>query len=191
MIIVRNFRARRMFMLFAVLLFIVGCMPEQKIGSEYLSKRSNMTLVLRAPKWVKMVNLAYDSIQDGSEMTQRERDSVKYYHSKILQDLNDSILIGNYIKNLKESFESQGYKTYLASANETVFPIKGNAFLINIGQIEVDENKIPIRDETQFNRKLYGADYDLAKIELCCWIEVSKIENSIALLPRRLIYYED
>lgn len=188
MIRVRNFRIQKIFLLFAGLIFFVGCAPEKKIGSEFLSKRQNMTMVIRAPEWVKMVNLSYDSVKYGSWPTQRGSDSIKFYNSKILQDVTDSILIGNYIKNLKESFESQGYKTLIVSKNDSVFPVKQNAFLINIGQIELDENLIPIRDETQYNRKLYGADYDQAKVEMSFWIEVSKIENGIAIQPTRLLY---
>lgn len=188
MIIMRNLRFKWIFLFVAEIFLFVGCIPEKKIGSEYLNQRQNMTLVIRAPQWVKMVNLSADSIQDKSELSQRQKDSIKYYKSKILKNITDSVLIGNYIKSLKSGFELQGYNTLIASENDTVFPVKGNAFLINIGQIELDEQKYPIRDETQYNRKLYTADYDLTKIELSYWIEVSKIENGISTQTPRLLY---
>ena len=188
MIKVRNLQLKRMLMLFAVIFFFVGCVPEQKIGSDYLSQRSNMTLVIRAPELVKMVNLSADSVQDRPDLSQRALDSINFYNSKILQNITDSIVIGNYVRNLQSGFESQGYKTMIVSKNDTVFPVTGNAILINIGQIELDEQKYPIRDETKYNGKLYTADYDLTKIELSYWIEVSKIDNGYAVLPPRLLY---
>lgn len=181
-------RIINMILLIAGAYFIVGCVPEMKIGNEYLNKRQNITLVLMAPEWVKMVNLSPDSITSDSNLSQRENDSVKYYNSKILQHVSDSTLITNYIKNLKVTLEKQGYKTLIVNANDTLFPVKGNALLIKIGQIELDENVMPIRDETQYQGKLYAADYDLTKIELDFWIDVYKIENGQAVLPSRLLY---
>ena len=188
MIKVRDLQLKRMLMLFAVIFFFVGCVPERKIGSEYLSQRSKMTLVIRAPELIKMVNLSADSVQDRPDLSQRALDSINFYNSKILQNITDSIVIGNYVRNLQSGFESQGYKTMIVSKNDTVFPVTGNAILINIGQIELDEQKYPIRDETKYNGKLYTADYDLTKIELSYWIEVSKIDNGYAVLPPRLLY---
>ena len=188
MIKVQNLQFKRMFMLFGVIFFFMGCVPERKIGSEFLSQRPGMTLVIIAPELAKMVNLSADSLSDESELSQREKDSIKFYHSKILQNLTDSILIGNYVRSLRKGFESQGYKTMLADRNDSIFPVKGNAILINIGQIELDEQKYPIRDETKYNGKLFTADYDLTKVEISYWIEVSKIENGIAVLPSRLLY---
>lgn len=191
MIIMRNYRIERMFLLMASLFIMVSCMPEKQLGTAYLTKRKDMTMVIRAPQWVKMLNMSYDSAKYGFWPSQRGMDSIKFYNSKILQDLTDSVLISNYVTNLKNSLEDQGYKTIIASMNDTVFPIKSEAFLINIGQIELDESKIPIRDETRFNNKLYGADYDLSKIEMFFWLDVSKIENGKALQPPRLLYDSD
>ena len=188
MIRMRNFRIQGFFLLIAGLIFFVGCAPEMKIGSEFLSKRNGITMVIRVPEWVKMENLSSDTINYPFTPIQREKDSIKYYNSKIIQDLTDSVLIGTYIRNLKESLISQGYKTMIVFKKDTIFPVKKNAFLINIGQIEVDEKSIPIRDETQYNRKLYGADYDQAKVEMSFWIEICKIEDSIAVKPTRLLY---
>ena len=188
MIRVRNFRIQGFILLIAGLIFFVGCAPEKKIGSDFLSKRNGMTMVIMAPEWVKMENFSQDTINYPSATTQRGRDSIKYYNSKILQNLTDSVLISTYIRNLQESLISQGYKAIIVSKKDTVFPVNQNAFLINIGQIEVDEKSIPIRDETQYNRKLYGADYDQAKVEMGFWIEICKIEDSIAIEPTRLLY---
>jgi len=188
MIKVRDLQLKRMLMLFAVLCFLVGCVPERKIGSEYLSQRSDMTLVIRAPELIKMVNLSTDSVQNRPDLSQRDKDSINFYNSKILQNITDSLIIGNYVRNLQTGFEKQGYKTMIASSNDTVFSVTGNAILINIGQIELDEEKYPIRDETKYNGKLYTADYDLTKIELSYWLEVSKIENGYAVVPPRLLY---
>ena len=188
MIRVWKLRVINICLLFAGLYLFVGCVPEMKIGSEYLNRRQNITLVLMAPEWVKMVNLNPDSIIVDSNLSQREKDSIKYYNSKILQYVNDSTLISNYIRNLKVTLEKQGYKTLIANINDTVFPVKGNAFLIKIGQIELDENVMPIRDETQYQGKLYAADYDLTKIELDFWLDIYKIENGVAVLPSHLLY---
>jgi len=188
MIRVRNFRIQGFFLLITGVMFFVGCAPEKKFGSEFLSKRNGITMVIRAPDWVKMENLSSDTINYPSAPTQRERDSIKYYNSKILQDLTDSVLISTYIRNLQESLISQGYKTLLVYKKDTIFPVKQNAFLINIGQIEVDEKSIPIRDETQYNRRLFGADYDQAKVEMSLWIEICKIEDSVAIEPTRLLF---
>jgi hypothetical protein len=188
MIRMRNFQIQGFFLLIAGLFFFVGCAPEKKIGSEFLSKRNSITMVIRAPEWVKMENLSPDTTKFPFWPDQRGRDSIKYFNSKILQDLTDSVLISTYIRNLQESLISQGYKTLIVFKKDTVFPIRGNAFLINIGQIEVDEKSIPIRDETQYNRKLFGADYDQAKVEMSFWIEICKIEDSIAIVPTRLLF---
>jgi len=188
MIRMRNIRIQGFFLLIAGLIFFIGCAPEKKIGSEFLSKRNGITMVIRAPEWVKMENLSPDTANYPFWPDQRGRDSIKYFNSKILQDLTDSVLISTYIRNLQESLISQGYKTLIVSKKDTVFPIKQNAFLINIGQIEVDEKSIPIRDETQYNRKLFGADYDQAKVEMSFWIEICKIEDSIAIQPTRLLF---
>lgn len=191
MISMRNYRIERMFLLIASLLFMVGCMPEKQLGTAFLNKRKDITLVIQAPEWVKMVNMSYDSATYGSSPTQRGRDSIKFFNSKVLQDLTDSIIINNYVQSLKKGLENQGYKTIIASKNDTVFPVKNEAFLIKVGQIELDESKIPIRDETRFNNKLYGADYDLTKIDFFFWLDVSKIENGVAVQPSRLLYDTD
>ena len=188
MIRVRNIQIESVFMLVAMIFLFIGCVPERKIGTEFLNKRHDMTMVIRAPEWVKMVNQSADSTQEVPGLSQREKDSIRFYKSEILQKIKDSVLIDSYIKSLQKKLEYEGYRTLIASANDTVFPVKGPAFLINIGQIELDEQKLPYRDETRYQRRLYAADFDLIQLELCFWIEVSKIENGIALQPPKLLY---
>ena len=188
MIRVRICLLERIFLLIASLLFIVGCVPEKKIGSEYLSKLNSITMVIKAPRGVKIVNQSYDSIENWSALSDRERDSVKYYQTKVLQDIVDSTLIINYVRNLQTTFVNLGYKAIIASGDDSVYAVKGDAILVNVGQIELDEKVMPIRDETRYNNKLYGADYDMVKIEFCVWLELSKIENGRAVLPPRVLY---
>ena len=191
MIKVRNLQFKTMFMFIAWILLFVGCVPERKLAGEYLSQRRNITLVIKAPELMKMVNMTADTLQDSTNLSQREKDSIKFYHSKILQNITDSVIIGKYVRSLKSGFERQGYKTMIASGNDPVFDVNGDAVLINIGQIELDEQKYPVRDETNYNKKLYAADYDLTKIEMSFWIEVSKIEKGVAVKPPRLLYDTD
>jgi len=188
MVLVLNMKIGRIFLLLAVIYFIVGCVPQRELGNKFLNQRHNITLVITTPKWLKMVNLNTDSIVFKDGMTQREKDSVSFYKSKVLQNIKDSVFIANYVKGLRDNLEYQGYKTLVASVGDTIFPVKGDAFLLNLGQIELDEMKYPIRDEKQYFGQLYAYDYDLTKVDMCFWLELYKIDNGVAVEPSRILY---
>jgi hypothetical protein len=167
---------------------MVSCVPEKKVASEYLSKRKDILIVIKAPEWVKMVNQIPDSIDSVSYLTQLQKDSVKLIKAKILPHVSDSSLIQNYVLSMKRGFDLMGYKTYIANKNDTVFPVKGNAIFVNIGQIELDEGVYPVRDEIKYHNHLYTADFDLTKIGLCFWLELNRLEDGVPTKTPRVFY---
>lgn len=188
MLKMRKLELKGIMLLSAAFLFLIGCVPEKKIAAEYLASRKNITIVLRAPQWVKMVSQIPDSIDSMPNLTQQYKDSTKLKKTRIISQLSESNLINNYTTSMKRGLELMGYKTYLMNSQDTVMPVKDNAILINIGQIELDEGIHPIRDEINYRKHIYTADFDLGKIEFNFWIELNRLENGVPTKSPRLYY---
>ena len=188
MLKMRKIELKGIMLLSVAFLFLIGCVPEKKIAAEYLTTRQNINIVLRAPQWVKMVSQIPDSIDSIPNMIEEDKYYAKLKKSRIISELSESILMNNYITSMKRGLELMGYKTYLVSDQDTIMPVKDNAILINIGQIELDEGIHPIRDEVKYKNHVYTADFDLGKIELHFWIELNRLENGVPAKSPRVFY---
>ncbi len=188
MLKMRKIKLTEVMLLSAAFLFLFGCTPERKIASEYLSSRKDISIVLKAPQWLKIDNQISDSINVLPDYTQQQKDSIIAVKTKIIPHVSESSLLKSYTLSLKRGLESMGYRTYLAGSQDTVFPVKSAAIFINIGQVELDESSIPVRDEVSYQKKLYVADYDLTKIELCFWLELNRLENGVPAKSPRVFY---
>lgn len=184
----RKIEIKGIMLLSAAFLFVIGCAPEKKIASEYLSTRKDIAIVIKAPQWVELVSQIPDSLDSVPSITKEYKENKKIEKAKILSKLSEPKLINNYIISMKRGFESMGYKTYLWNNQDSTPPVKGNAIFINIGQIEIDEGIHPIRDEVNYRGHLYAADFDLTKIELCFWIELNRLENGVPTKKPRVFY---
>lgn len=170
-----------------VILF-VSCVPEKKVAKEYLVSRKNISIILRAPQMVKMFSQIPDSLDSIPVISEESRYYDKLKRARIINQLSESILMDNYKTSLKRGLELMGYKTYLISDQDSIMPTKDNALLITIGQVELDEKIHPIRDEINYKRHIYIADFDLGKIELNFWLELNRLENGVTLKVPRVLY---
>ncbi|NWJ50860.1 MAG: hypothetical protein HXX14_08340 [Bacteroidetes bacterium] len=184
----RKLELKGIMLLSVAFLFLIGCVPEKKIAAEYLTTRQNIIIVLKAPKWVKMVSQIPDSIDSVPDLSEEYKYYAKLKKSRIISQLSESILMDNYVTSMKRGLDLMGYKTYLVSDQDTVMPVKENAILVNIGQIELDEGIHPIRDEVKYRNHVYAADFDLGKIELHFWIELNRLENGVPAKSPRVFY---
>ena len=188
MLKMRKLELKGIMLLSVAFLFLIGCVPERKIATEYLANRKNISIVLRAPTWVKLVSQIPDSIDSVPSLTDDEKYYAKLKKSRIISELSETILMDNYVSSMKRGFELMGYKTYLVSNQDTVMPTKDNAILVNIGQIELDEGIHPIRDEVEYQKHVYVADFDLGQIDIHFWLELNRLENGLPAKSPRVFY---
>ncbi len=159
-------------------LFLPSCSPERKLANEYVKNDTARSILLLKPAYIYKTSLK-TYILDSLGITDKSlSDSVLLANSDILQYLDDSMFIANYVLGLKKELKKFNFTIYNEDNTADFMETDRNAYLVNVAQIEVEENALPYRDETWIDNIQYYHDQLLNTITVDSWFEISEVNNN-------------
>ncbi len=174
----------------ALILFILaGCSPEVKLAKTYVKSQSPGPALVFFPDMVFKYNLKTDSL-DLSGLSEEEKDSLLWFTSDFIQNIDDSTLLANYKKGYLHGLQSLGIKTFTEENMDEFFNGDSGGFVVNVAQIQLEEQYYPLEDQTDIEGITYSHTQTLNALDVNTWFEirtVNKPEKAKVLFAENLL----
>lgn len=160
-----------------IILISNACSPERKIVKSFINDQKQRSALLIAPQYIYKENLKKDILDSLGIKDEKLFDSVLMANSTILNDIQDSMFIANYMLGMDTELKRFGFQVYREQATTSFMENDSNAYLINLAQIEIEESYFTTRDEVTMYNTYYYHDHQLNAAYISSWIEISEINS--------------
>lgn len=154
-----------------------SCSAERKLATEFAKTGIKRSVLLFVPDLVFKSNIKEGILDSLGIVDETRFDSVLLANSVVLKDINDSLLISNYILGMKREFKNFDFDVYTADQTAEFLEVDSNAYVVYLAQIEVEEAYFPTRDETVISNTYYYHDHILNALTVNSWFEISKVNE--------------
>lgn len=170
-------RRLQLILLFASLLLqLASCSTERRLANNFIKKREPLAILLLAPDFSYKYSYKTPDIKNFDSLPLATQDSLLFYNSKLLQYINDSILISGYIKGLDSGLKAMGYSVYLPGSTEDFVNSSSESIIVNLAQLQLEEFYDSISDDASFgDEELYSYELFITALNVNSWIELSRV----------------
>lgn len=158
-------------------LFILSCSPERKMANAFVNAEHPRSALLLAPQFLFKENLKKEVLDSLNIKDESLFDSVLIANSQVLQFVDDSMFIANYILGFNTEFKKFGFLVYREDFTADFMEMDSNAYVVNIAQILLEEAYYTERDDISIYGTSYYHDHILSAAYVSSWIEVSEINS--------------
>ncbi|MCX6286334.1 MAG: hypothetical protein NTY96_04410 [Bacteroidetes bacterium] len=169
------------------LLFLVSCLPEQKLAQTFAKSGPKIRLMVTPPDYIYKYNHKGEDIDGFAQMTDKQQDSALFYSSLFIQRLSDSSLLEEYINQFIAELRKANFEVYLPDQIDSFLSNQTQAYMVNISQIQLDEYTYPLEDKEPINDTVYYKKFNLNAMDFSVWFELSKVN---AEKPKKTILYD-
>lgn len=167
-------------------LLSVSCSTERKLAIYYAKNASSINAVVLPPAFLFKVNQKTYLLDSLGITDESIFDSVLYANSTLLQYIDDSLLISNYIYGFKKELAVFGIKVYNENEMGSFLENDSNAVMVNVAQLELEEVLFPWEDEAQIYDTKYTYSHLLNAIYVNSWIEIGRYDQENS---QQLVYF--
>jgi len=97
-----------------------------------------------------------------------------------LKYITDSVFIRNFIKSLTSELKLLGFHTFDEDQMDSFFISGGNAFFLNVAQIELEEYIFTFTDSEYFDdTAVYYKSFNLNATDINVWFEINPLNDSV------------
>ncbi len=108
----------------------------------------------------------------------KTRDSLLWEQSCFIKNIDDSLLIANYILGFEKELANYNVKVYDQGSSAAFMQSDSNAWMINIAQLELEEEDYEYRDETEYYGYVYYHDHLLKAVNVNSWFEINELNSN-------------
>jgi hypothetical protein len=155
-------------------ILFVSCSTERKLAVYYAKNTSSINAIVLPPAYLFKVNQKTYLLDSLGITDESLFDSVLYANSTLLQYIDDSLFISNYIYGYKKELAVFGIKVFGEDQMGAFLESDSNSILINVAQIELEEFIYPWDDEQQISDIIYSYSHLLNAVNISSWIEIGK-----------------
>ncbi|NOX84553.1 MAG: hypothetical protein GXO86_01080 [Chlorobi bacterium] len=167
--------------LLSVLLLSALVMPcraqEKKLAKEFVKQEVQRNVLLLQPSFVYKTSLKTYILDSLGIKDKTLFDSVLMANSVILQYVDDSLFIANYMAGLKKELKRFRFSVYDENRTADFMAANSNAYIVNVAQIELEEDLFPYRDATVYENIEYYHDHLLNSLTVDSWFEISEVNT--------------
>lgn len=162
-----------------IYLAFTSCSFEVSVAKKYLKSHPEISVLILEPDYIFKTNLVVDEITGFDSFDNDTKDSLWYSTSRFLNNIDDSAFIINYMNSLKEELKLLGFKVYNQESIDTFMFVDSNAYILNIGQIEIEEYIKHLTESEIFDdTSLYYKSFKLNAVNVNSWFEINAINTS-------------
>lgn len=170
--------------LFALgLLHLTSCSPERRLANHFIKERNPAAILLLSPEFSYKYSFKIPDIENFDSLDKQTQDSLLFYNSKLLQYINDSLLIKSYMNGLSSGLKSLGFNVYTSGTTESFVNRGSDGLIVNIPQLELEEffdsisENVVLGDEELYNYELY-----ITAVNFNSWFELTQVNQQDSVL---------
>ncbi|MBE0640567.1 MAG: hypothetical protein IH599_00945, partial [Bacteroidales bacterium] len=180
-----NFRTLALVVLLAPL--FTGCLAERSLSMDFARSWKAPAILIMVPDVLLKENLKTGEVDKRKDLSPLERDSILFFGSEYIQRVSDSAFLEIHVNALVEELRSQGYVVFWEYALDTFLAWQGEAYILDMAQILLEEFAIPQVEQEIFDDTLtYYKRFNLNAISINTWFELSQVNAEEPL--RDLLY---
>ncbi|MCB2221094.1 MAG: hypothetical protein KQI35_11920 [Bacteroidetes bacterium] len=161
----------------SVLVLLAACFPEYKLARSFIKAEKDISILVLPTNYVFKENLKRSEAGDTSGMTGAQVDSLLMAKSILLKDISDSIFLETFINSMMIEFEKLGFKVYNQSYADSILFIKSPAYILNIGQILIEEHYNKYKDQEEIGDYEYFKTIDQNALTFNFWFELGELND--------------
>jgi hypothetical protein len=163
-----------------IMLIAASCSLERKLAYEFVSKKDSVSVLLIPPDYLFKTNLKKWKIENPDQLSKEALQSSLLDSSLFLKDIDNELLIEDFMVAMEESLRQHGIKVYPPAQMPEFFKENRDAYQVAVVQMELEEDVYPYRAEATFDDSLlYYEDFLLEMVTLNTWFEISKLNDTI------------
>lgn len=162
-----------------LIVFFGSCSPQKKLAREFVNKSNSYSVMLIKPEFIYKKNLNTNIVDSLGITDVKLRDSLLWERSDFIKKIDDSLLIANYSLGFITELRNYNINVYDENESAKFLSLDSNAWMINIAQIQIEEEKYEYRDETEYYSYIYYHDHLLNAVNINSWFEVSMINSNV------------
>jgi hypothetical protein len=161
-----------------ILLHLTSCNPGRGLANRFVKERQPMAILLLPPEFSYKYNYKIPDIENFDSLPKLTQDSLLFYNSKLLQYINDSLFISNYINGMSTGLRSFGFNVHTSGSSESFVSRGSEGLIVNIAQIELEEYFDSISDNASFgDEELYNYELYLTALNINSWFELTRVNQ--------------
>jgi len=157
---------------------MVSCVPQKQFAKEFVAKSAQFKVMVLSPNIVYKNNLNTYLVDSLNITDEKIRDSILWEQSHFFKNINDSLLIANYILGYKTELEKYGISIFSDESSLEFLSQDSNAYMINIAQLEIEEEDYDYRDEAEIYDYVYYHDHKLKAVNVNSWYEINMLNDT-------------
>jgi hypothetical protein len=165
--------------LIIVLISVLGsCSPQKNLARDFVNQAKSYSVMLIQPEFIYKKNLNTNIVDSLGITDVKLRDSILWEQSDFIKKIDDSLLIANYSLGFITELRNYDINVYDENQSAKFLSLDSNAWLVNIAQIQIEEEKYEYRDETEYYSYVYYHDHLLNAVNVNSWFEVSMLNSN-------------
>lgn len=162
----------------AVFLHLTSCNPERRLANNFVKKREPASILLLSPEFSYKYNYKVPDIDNFDSLPKQAQDSLLFFNSELLQYIDDSLLITNYIKGLSSGLKSLGFNVFTTGTTESFVNRGSDGLIVNVAQLELEEYLDSISDNASFgDEEHYNYNLYITAVNINSWLELTRVNH--------------
>ncbi|PLX14643.1 MAG: hypothetical protein C0598_00775 [Marinilabiliales bacterium] len=162
---------------FTISLF-ASCNPQKQLAREFIKSAPAYSVMLMQPEFLYKANLNTYYVDSLAITDEKKRDSILWIQSEFIRRIDDSLLIANYALGFENELKNYKINVFDQTESDKFFSLDSNAWMVNIAQMQIEEEKYEYRDETEYYNYVYYHDHILNAVNVNSWFEISMINSN-------------
>jgi len=167
----------------AVILHLTSCNPERHLANNFIKKREPASILLLSPEFSYKYNYKLPDVDNFDNLSKQAQDSLLFFNSELLQYIDDSLLITNYIRGLSSGLKSLGFNVFTTGTTGSFVNRGSDGLIVNVAQLELEEFLDSISDNASFgDEEHYNYDLYITAVNINSWMELTRVNRQDSAL---------
>lgn len=168
----------RKILIVSLVFVLASCSPQLKLAREFVSNSNSYRVLVFEPREIIKHNLNTNIVDSLGITDEQERNSSLWESASFINKINDSLLIANYKLGFETEMKNYRVRVYDQSNLDEFMTADSNAWIVNVAQMEIEEQKYDYRDDAEFDGYVYFHDFKLNAVDINTWYEIHEINAS-------------
>src|SRR6056297_451024 len=169
-----------LFLVLFLLLAITSCMPGKKTATQFIEKRSDISVMIVPPP---VTFFYYYPFNPDFADQFPDHDPKDMENSFFFKEVKDSLLGEIFMRSLVRELNSYGFNTFTAESFDLFLNRTGEKYIFTIAQSELIEYDDLKTERALIDTTLYSQDFLIRHLEQNTWFEFVKVDQGADAEP--------